>query len=132
VDQRVLEGNAPSASEWSTALGVEFWAQHPPHTNPACIHPSRGLVRGLYGAEIFGIHNPKPQSTTVAYRSTEEKEERTIRINLSQSKKKEKKEDRKNQSSEEMHSPVTTKVVYYLDPSMSKELLYKARRSFNA
>jgi hypothetical protein len=52
----VLEGNAPSASEWSTALGVEFWAQHPPHTNPARIHPSRGLVRGLYGAEIFGIH----------------------------------------------------------------------------
>uniref|UniRef100_A0A2N9G1G5 CCHC-type domain-containing protein n=1 Tax=Fagus sylvatica TaxID=28930 RepID=A0A2N9G1G5_FAGSY len=43
VDQRVLEGNAPSASEWSTALGVEFWAQHPPHTNPARIHPSRGL-----------------------------------------------------------------------------------------
>ena len=36
VDQGVLEGNAPSAIKWSTALGVEFWAQHPPtHTNLA-------------------------------------------------------------------------------------------------
>ena len=32
VDQGALEGNAPSAIKWSTALGVEFWAQHPPHT----------------------------------------------------------------------------------------------------
>ena len=32
VDQGVLEGNAPSAIKWSIALGVEFWAQHPPRT----------------------------------------------------------------------------------------------------
>ena len=32
VGQGVLEGNAPSAIKWSTALGVEFWAQHPQHT----------------------------------------------------------------------------------------------------
>jgi hypothetical protein len=56
MDQRALEGNAPSATKWSTTLGVEFWAQHPPYTNPARIQPSRGLVRGLYGAEIFSIH----------------------------------------------------------------------------
>uniref|UniRef100_A0A2N9FCN2 Uncharacterized protein n=1 Tax=Fagus sylvatica TaxID=28930 RepID=A0A2N9FCN2_FAGSY len=36
-------GNAPSATKWSTTLGVEFWAQHPPHTNPARVQPSRGL-----------------------------------------------------------------------------------------
>uniref|UniRef100_A0A2N9F7G7 Reverse transcriptase domain-containing protein n=1 Tax=Fagus sylvatica TaxID=28930 RepID=A0A2N9F7G7_FAGSY len=44
VDQRALEGNAPSATKWSTTLGVEFWTQHPPYTNPARIKPSRGLV----------------------------------------------------------------------------------------
>ena len=32
VDWRILEGNASLASEWSTTLGVEFWAQHPPYT----------------------------------------------------------------------------------------------------
>ena len=32
VDWRILEGNAPLASKWSTTLRVEFWAQHPPHT----------------------------------------------------------------------------------------------------
>ena len=30
----------------------------PTHTNPARIQPSRGLVCGLYGAEIFSIHTP--------------------------------------------------------------------------
>uniref|UniRef100_A0A2N9EHJ1 Integrase catalytic domain-containing protein n=1 Tax=Fagus sylvatica TaxID=28930 RepID=A0A2N9EHJ1_FAGSY len=31
-------GNAPSAIKWSTTLGVEFWAQHPPHTNPTRVN----------------------------------------------------------------------------------------------
>uniref|UniRef100_A0A2N9FCJ7 RNA-directed DNA polymerase n=1 Tax=Fagus sylvatica TaxID=28930 RepID=A0A2N9FCJ7_FAGSY len=57
---RVLEGNAPSASEWSTALGVEFWAQHPPHTNPARIHPSRGLL--IHG--IWGLQPCRPRRST--------------------------------------------------------------------
>uniref|UniRef100_A0A2N9FCC3 Integrase catalytic domain-containing protein n=1 Tax=Fagus sylvatica TaxID=28930 RepID=A0A2N9FCC3_FAGSY len=45
---RVLEGNAPSASEWSTALGVEFWAQHPPHTNPDPYSPFSRIADPRY------------------------------------------------------------------------------------
>ena len=45
VDQGVLEGNAPSAIKWSTELGVEFWAQHPPHTQ---IWPVFNLLTDWY------------------------------------------------------------------------------------
>jgi hypothetical protein len=37
---------------WSRVLG----STSPPHTNPARIQPVRGLIRDLYGAEIFGIY----------------------------------------------------------------------------
>ena len=58
VDWRILEENAPLASEWSTTLGVESWAQHPPHTQIwARVQPVRESIRGLYGAENFSIHN---------------------------------------------------------------------------
>ena len=47
VDQGALEGNAPSAIKWSTALGVEFWAQLPPHTQ---IWPVFNLLADWYVA----------------------------------------------------------------------------------
>uniref|UniRef100_A0A2N9GXV9 Reverse transcriptase Ty1/copia-type domain-containing protein n=1 Tax=Fagus sylvatica TaxID=28930 RepID=A0A2N9GXV9_FAGSY len=40
VDQRALEGNAPSATKWSTTLGVEFWAQHPRTQTQPVFSPS--------------------------------------------------------------------------------------------
>uniref|UniRef100_A0A2N9F8J5 Uncharacterized protein n=1 Tax=Fagus sylvatica TaxID=28930 RepID=A0A2N9F8J5_FAGSY len=46
--RRALEGNAPSATKWSTTLGVEFWAQHPPHTNPARIQPFSWIADPRY------------------------------------------------------------------------------------
>ena len=56
VDWRILEENAPLASEWSTTLEVESWAQHPPHTNSARVQSVRGLIRGPFGAKILCIH----------------------------------------------------------------------------
>uniref|UniRef100_A0A2N9IYI6 RNA-directed DNA polymerase n=1 Tax=Fagus sylvatica TaxID=28930 RepID=A0A2N9IYI6_FAGSY len=41
-------------------FGVEFWAQHPPHTNPARIHPSRGLL--IHGT--WGLQPCRPKRST--------------------------------------------------------------------
>uniref|UniRef100_A0A2N9HVE6 RNA-directed DNA polymerase n=1 Tax=Fagus sylvatica TaxID=28930 RepID=A0A2N9HVE6_FAGSY len=61
VDQRVLEGNAPSASKWSTALGVEFWAQHPPHTQ---IRPVFSLLVDWYVAHRCKKFSMPPKRST--------------------------------------------------------------------
>ena len=44
---------------WCRVLGSTS-----PHTNPARVQPSRGLIRGPSGAEIFSIHKQKRRRTT--------------------------------------------------------------------